>query len=83
MSISPTIKVYVSTTSNEEQIILPDENNNIIIPDLNLTEQEIKLENHTIHNELNSGNLVRKPRIIQCKQVVVCQLKVVLIHLKT
>lgn len=63
INISPTIQAYANTTSdNSSEIFIFDEQNNISIPNLNLSEQEIKLANEYIQNQLDNGNIAMMPR---------------------
>ncbi|XZH90643.1 hypothetical protein ACSXEW_16525 (plasmid) [Clostridium perfringens] len=63
INISPIIHTYANTTSNNSsEILLSNEQNNFTIPDLILSEQEIKLANEYIQSQLNSGNIVLMPR---------------------
>lgn len=63
INISPIIHTYANTSSNNSsEILLSNEQNNFTIPDLILSEQEIKLANEYIQSQLNSGNIVLMPR---------------------
>lgn len=63
INISPTIQAYANTTYNNSfgTLLLKNENN-ISIPNLNLSEEEIKLANEYIQNQINSGNIAMMPR---------------------
>lgn len=63
INISPTIQAYANTTSdNSSEIFIFDEQNNISIPNLNLSEQEIRLANEYIQNQLDNGAIIMMPR---------------------
>ena len=59
INISPSIQAYANTTSNnyKEYIIFAD-----YIPNLNLTEEEIKLANEYIKTQEENGNIAMIPR---------------------
>ncbi|MDG6893993.1 hypothetical protein [Clostridium perfringens] len=63
INISPTIQAYANTTSdNSSEIFIFDEQNNISIPNLNLSEQEIRLANEYIQDQLDNGAIIMMPR---------------------
>lgn len=63
INISPSIQAYANTTSyNSSEILFSNEQNSISIPNLTLSEQEIKLANEYIQNQLDNGNIAMMPR---------------------